>query len=184
MIVDIEANRRTRNWQPRELAGRFLWSLVCVLFRGSPRVFWTWRASLLRLFGAQIGRDVHICPSVRIAVPWNLCVGDYTAIGDRVIIYNLGAAWIGPRVTISQGSHLCGGTHDYRQPSLPLMKSPIRVGEGAWICADAFIGPNVTVGEYAIVGARAVAMRDVPPCTIVAGNPARRIGERSPPATS
>jgi putative colanic acid biosynthesis acetyltransferase WcaF len=118
---------------------------------------------------------------VRIAIPWNLSVGDYAAIGDRVVIYNLGTISIGPRATISQGAHLCGGTHDYRQSSFPLIKSPIQIGEGAWICADAFIGPNVTIGSYAIVGARAVTMRNVDAWAIVAGNPAKRIGERTPP---
>jgi putative colanic acid biosynthesis acetyltransferase WcaF len=181
MIVDIEANRRAPNWQPRELAGRFLWSLAYLFFRNSPRVCWAWRTGILRLFRAQIGRDVHIYPSVRIAIPWNLSVGDYAAIGDRVVIYNLGTISIGPRATISQGAHLCGGTHDYRQSSFPLIKSPIQIGEGAWICADAFIGPNVTIGSYAIVGARAVTMRNVDAWAIVAGNPAKRIGERTPP---
>jgi putative colanic acid biosynthesis acetyltransferase WcaF len=184
MIVDIETNRRARNWQPRELAGRFLWSIAYVFFRNSPRVFWAWRTGILKLFGARIGRDVHILPSVQIAIPWNLSVGDHAAIGDRVVIYNLGKLSIGARATISQGAHLCGGTHDHRQSSFPLVKSPIQIGEGAWVCADAFIGPGVTVGNYAIVGARAVAMRNVDPWAIVAGNPARRIGERTAPVQS
>jgi putative colanic acid biosynthesis acetyltransferase WcaF len=184
MIVDIAANRRTHSWRREELAGRLAWSLAYGLFRFSPRICWAWRVWLLRRFGAEIGREVHIYPSVRIAVPWNLAVGDFAAIGDRVNVYNLGKISIGSRATVSQGAHLCGGTHDYRQASLPLVKCPIHVGEGAWICADAFIGPNVIVGDYAIIGARAVAMRDVAAWTIVAGNPAQRIGERTRPTAS
>nr|WP_281380118.1 hypothetical protein [Prosthecomicrobium pneumaticum] len=61
---------------------------------------------------------------------------------------------------------------------MPLLKPPIAVGEEAWLCADAFIGPGVTVGRGAVVGARAVVVRDVAERTVVAGNPARPIGVR------
>ncbi len=74
--------------------------------------------------------------------------------------------------------HLCAGTHDYADPSMPLLKPPITVGDQAWVCADAYIGPGVTIGEGAVVGARAVIVKDVPPWTIVAGNPARPIKKR------
>ncbi len=135
---------------------------------------------MLRLFGASVGSGARIYPTVSIIIPWNLTIGDEATIGDRVILYALGSIAIGARVTISQGSHLCAGTHDYRKADFPLLKRPIAIGEGAWICADAFIGPDVTIGKYAIVGARAVAMRDVAARTIVAGNPARIIGYRQP----
>jgi putative colanic acid biosynthesis acetyltransferase WcaF len=181
MTIDIEANRRARKWATSELVARVLWAIVYVLFRVSPRILWGWRSFLLRLFGARIGRHVHIHPSVRIAIPWNLDIGDFTSIGDRVLLYNLGMLSIGARATVSHGAHLCGGTHDYRDARFPLIKSPIHVGEGAWVCADAFVGPGVTVGSHAIVAARAVVMGDVAPRTIVAGNPAKPIGARTPP---
>jgi len=108
-------------------------------------------------------------------MPWNIRIGAGGAVGDRVILYALGSITLGERTTISQGSHLCAGTHDWRQADRPLLKPPIHIENDAWICADAFVGPGVTVGAGAIVGARAVAMKDVPPCTIVVGNPARPI---------
>ncbi|WP_457936091.1 acyltransferase [Mesorhizobium sp. 10J20-29] len=58
------------------------------------------------------------------------------------------------------------------------MKLPIEIGDEAWICADAFIGPAVIVGSGAIVGARAVVMKNVQSGVIVAGNPAKQIGKR------
>ena len=136
---------------------------------------------ILRLFGASIGPGVHIYPSVQISLPWNLSVRANANIGDRAIVYNLGHISIGEGATVSQGAHLCAGTHDYRQASLPLIKAPISIGEGAWICADAFVGPGVNVGDYAIVGARAVLMRDIDDSAIVAGNPATEIGKRPLP---
>lgn len=178
--LDIAANRSTRKWTRSELLGRLLWDYAgCVLFALVPRPFWGLRRGILRAFGAAIGPDAHIYPSVRIAVPWNLEVGRSAAVGDRAIVYNLGRITIGATATVSQGAHLCAGTHDFRRADLPLVKAPIVVGEGAWVCADAFVGPGVTIGKLAVVGARAVAMRDVPAGDVVAGNPARTIGVRS-----
>ncbi len=99
-------------------------------------------------------------------------MGDYSCIGEHVTVYNLGRVTIGSHTVISQNVHLCGGTHDYTKPDLPLVRSAITIGSGVWVCADAFIGPCVTIGDNSIVAARAVVVKDVPPGVIVAGNPA------------
>jgi putative colanic acid biosynthesis acetyltransferase WcaF len=99
-------------------------------------------------------------------------------VGDRVILYALGSIKIGSGATVSQYAHLCAGTHDWRNPTMPLIKLPIEIGKDAWICADAFIGPSVNIGNASIVGARAVVMKNVPSNTIVVGNPAQEIGKR------
>lgn len=130
------------------------------------------------MFGAEIGHGVHIHPRARIAVPWNLHIANEASIGDSAIIYNLGLVTIGSRATISQYAHICAGTHDHRRADMPLLKSPITIGRGAWICADAFVGPDVTVGEMAVVGARSVVVKDVPANVIVVGNPGKVIGHR------
>ena len=135
--------------------GRILWALATPLFRLSPRPLFGWRRALLRLFGARVGRHVHVYPSARIYLPWNLTLGDAASIGEWALIYNLGPITIGDRATISHRAHLCAGTHDYRDPTLPLLRLPIEIGPQAWVCADAFVGPTVRVGEGAIVGAAA-----------------------------
>lgn len=179
--LDVIANRRMRKWTNLEILGRVMWEyLGAPAFALVPRPLWAVRRALLRIFGARVGCDVHIYPSVRIAIPWNLVIGERSAVGDRAIIYNLGMITIASAATISQGAHLCAGTHDYRQAEFPLVKAPISVGPGAWICADAFVGPTVTIGARAIVGARAVVTKDVADDAIVAGNPARVIGKRAP----
>jgi len=61
---------------------------------------------------------------------------------------------------------------------MPLTKPSIHVGNDAWICADAFIGPGVKVGKNSIVGARAVVIKSVEDSLIVAGNPAKIISHR------
>jgi len=177
--LDIAANRASKKWSRRELIGRALWELFSLpLFAWTPRPFWAWRRAVLRLFGAHIGREVHLHPSVRITVPWNLDLADAVAIGDGAILYALGPIRIEKGASVSQYAHLCAGTHDHTRSDLPLLKLPITIGSGAWICADAFVGPGVTVEELAVVGARAVVVRDVPARAIVVGNPARKVGER------
>ena len=92
---------------------------------------------------------------------------------------------IGDNVTVSQYAFLCAATHDYEDPSMPLVTAPITVRSGAWICAGSFIAPGVTIGEGAVVGAKAVVTRDIAPWDVVAGNPARLVKKRvlrTPPA--
>ncbi len=116
--------------------------------------------------------------STEVYFPWNLTVGEWSALGEDVLIYNLGPITIGEKVTISHRAHLCAGTHDYTRPDMPLLKPPIVVGDQAWVCAEAFVGPGVSIGEGAVIGARAVVVKDVAPWTVVAGNPAREIKKR------
>jgi putative colanic acid biosynthesis acetyltransferase WcaF len=177
-MLDVKQNRQAKKYTSGEMTRRVLWTLAQPLFRFSPRPCFGWRRFLLRCFGAKIGRSVHIYSSARIFFPWNLEAGDESAVGEDALIYNLGPVTLGPRVTISHRAHLCAGTHDHTKPDFPLLRPPIVIGPEAWICADAFVGPGVTVGEGAIVGARAVAMKDVKARTIVVGNPARESKKR------
>jgi len=157
---------------------RVLWGGGHFLYRYSPGPMHGWRRFLLWLFGAEVGKEVHVENSATIYFPWNLKVGPWSAIGEDAVVYNLGQITIGEKVTISQRAHLCAGTHDYTAPDLPLLKPPIHVGDQAWICADAFVGPDVNVGDGAVVGARAVVLDNVEPWKVVGGNPARVVKER------
>lgn len=132
----------------------------------------------MRTFGAQIGEQAHIAPSVLIAIPWNISIGEQAAVGERAVLYSLGPIRIGKRSTISQGAHICAGTHDYSDAAMPLLKQPITIGDDVWVCADAFIGPKVLVGNRAVVGARAVVVHDIEDGAVVGGNPARLIKQR------
>jgi putative colanic acid biosynthesis acetyltransferase WcaF len=176
--LDIKTNRSAQKYTAAEQLRRVAWAFGKLLFRFSPRPCFGWRRFLLRRFGAKIGRCVNFYPTARIYFPWNLTAGDWSAVGEDALIYNLGPVTLGEKVTISHRAHLCAGTHDYTQPDLPLLKPPVEIKSQAWICADAFVGPGVTVGEGAVVGARAVVTKNVEPWTIVAGNPAREIKKR------
>jgi len=132
----------------------------------------------LRCFGAQLGKGVNIYPSCRITIPWNLKIGDWSTIGNGVKLYALGPIKIGAEVTVSQGAHLCAGSHDYEDPKFLLLKLPITIQDSAWVCADAFVGPNITIGKGAVIAARSVVVKDVQQWEVVGGNPAKRIKNR------
>lgn len=174
-VLDVAANRSAAKYAVRVQLARVLWGLAWLLFRWSPRPLWAWRRVLLRIFGAQVGMGVHIYPTVKITMPWNLDIGAMAAVGDGAILYALGQIRIGARATVSQGAHLCAGSHDLRHPDRPLTKPPIEIGDDAWVAAEAFVGPGVTIGAFAVLGARAVAMKNVDPYHVMVGNPARMI---------
>lgn len=136
------------------------------------------RRALLRLFGATVAPTARVRPSVRIEIPWHLTLGDEVIVGDRAILYALGRITLGERCMVSQGTHLCAGSHDFRQRGMPLTTEPITVEHDAWVAADVFVGPGVTIGAGAVVGARAVVVKDVPAWQVAVGHPAKPIGPR------
>ena len=158
---------------------RLIWGIVySVLFRPSPRIAHSWRAGILRLFGAKIGKKVHVYPKAKIWAPWNLEIDDECGVGDDATLYSMDKIKLGLRSVVSQGAYLCCGTHDYNSPTMQLITKPITICDDAWICAEAFIFPGVTVGEGGVAGARAVVTKDIPEWTVWAGNPCVLRGTR------
>ena len=159
---------------------RVLWNVVyCILFRPSPNIlFWEWRVFLLRCFGAKIGKHCKIRSSATFWAPWNLEMGDYVSIGQKAQIYSVNRIVMRTKVCISQGAYLCTASHDIIDKNNPLITAPIHVNSFAWIATDAFIGMGVTIGEGAVVGARAAVFKDVEPWAVVGGNPAKVIKKR------
>ena len=172
-------HRHHSPWRTKEKLGRVMWSIVeATLFRLSPRSCYRWRNWLLRRFGAHVHPTARLRPTVRIEVPWNLTIGPSSSVGDHAILYCLGTVTLGTRVSISQYSHLCSGTHDHTQPSLPLIRLPIVIEDDVWIAADAFVGPGVRIGAGTVVGARAGVFSDLPAWKVCVGLPARPVGDR------
>ncbi|HYE33176.1 MAG TPA: putative colanic acid biosynthesis acetyltransferase [Methylomirabilota bacterium] len=153
---------------------RVLWNATALLlFRPTPRPLHAWRSFLLRLFGAKIGRNCHIYPGAKIWAPWNLACGDDCGVASGATLYNQALISIGSRAVISQGAHLCCGTHNYESRLFELQAFSISIGADAWVCAEAFVGPGVTIGEGAVIGARAVVLKDMPAWTVCGGHPCK-----------
>lgn len=161
-------------------ARRAVWNLAWLIFyRPSPVLLHGWRRFVLRLFGAMIGPRARPYPSARIWAPWNLEMQEGSCIGPNAEIYSVAKVTLEPWSIVSQRAHLCSASHNIREPGFALTAAPIVIGRNAWVAADAFIGPGVVLAAGAVAGAGAVVMRDVAANSIVAGNPAVRIGQSS-----
>ena len=107
-----------------------------------------------------------------------------SVLGPKVDCYNVDEIWLSEDALVSQGAFLCSASHDHNDPDFPLVTAPIRLKRDSWVCAEAFIGPGITVEKGAVVAARAVVTRNVEAMTVVAGNPARQVGRRDEIALS
>jgi len=136
------------------------------------------RVLLLKAFGADVEWGVMIYSSVEIWAPWNLKMGKYSCVGGEVKLYNKDMIVIDDNVVVSQGAYLCTASHDITSTSHNLVTSPIHLCNRSWVAADAFIGMGVTIGEGAVVGARATVFKDVESWSVVGGNPAKFIKKR------
>lgn len=126
-----------------------------------------WRAALLRLFGARLGRGVVIKPRVRIKFPWRLQMGDHVWIGEGVWIDNLAPVRIGSHVCISQGAYLCTGSHDWRDPAFALRTVPITLQDHVWVGAFARLAPGCELQRGAVVAMGLTVSGRIPADTVV-----------------
>lgn len=156
-----------------------LWQLVKWAFF---RTTLPWPSSvkilLLRAFGAKVGKGVNLKPQVNIHLPWKLELADHVWIGEEAYILNFELVRVGAHACISQRAMLCGGNHDFRDPSMRYRNAPITVEDGAWIGAQVFVGPGVIIGKEAVISAGSVLLKDAEPGRIYAGNPAQAKGWR------
>jgi putative colanic acid biosynthesis acetyltransferase WcaF len=160
-------------------AREFLWIMVSlVLFQWCPLKLSGLKCVALRCFGARIGRGVVIKPQVKITFPWKLTIGHEVWLGEECWLLNLDQIVIGSNVCISQRVFLCTGSHNYKSPSFDLIVKPIRVEDGAWLCANSWVGPGVTVGSHAVLTSGSVTSGDLEPFGIYRGNPAELMRSR------
>lgn len=165
----------------RNRLARAAWGLVeTLLYRPSPRLAHGWRRMLLRLFGARIGPKVHPYPRTRIWAPWNLVMEEGSSFDNDVTVLNNTLVQLGPWAVVSQQSFLCTASRDLDRKGRPVIGAPIHIGEGAWVAVQSFVGPGVTIGAHAVVGARSTVTRDVAAMSVVAGSPPKLLRMRKP----
>lgn len=156
-----------------------LWWLVqSILFSNSPQFMYGFRRFLLRLFGAKIGKNVIIRPTVRVTYPWKVSIGDFSMIGDDVVLYSLGEIEIGNNVVISQKSYVCAASHDYLKSDFPIFAKKVTIEDQCWLATDVFVAPGITIGKGTVVGSRSSVYKNLPSNKVCIGNPAKIIRER------
>lgn len=174
-MVDRPFQHADVNYSPPRLR-RWFWTLVGrPAFRVSFHNWHALRRAILRAAGARVAPTARLRPTVRINCPWNLSVGDHTAIGDRVIIDASAPVVIGSRSTVSQ--YCCIVTSDQQPDSTPQTR-PVSIGSDCWIATDTYIEPGVRIDDQTVVGARSTVRSDLPPAAMCAGDPARPIAKR------
>lgn len=178
-LVDLR-----RYHQPGFSAGRpkpvilLWWLLQAVIFPLTLHASHAPRRWLLRLFGAKIGQGVMIRPTARFTYPWKVEIGDYSWVGDDVVFYSLVPIRVGQHCVISQKSYLCTGSHDASDPTFALTTGAIVIENGAWIAADCFVAPGVTIGANALIAARSSVFKSMPPQQICMGTPCQPVKPR------
>ena len=164
----VDFDRGRSNWVV------MLWWLVqAIAFPLSPHNFNGFRVWLLRLFGAEIGKGAVIRPTSRFTFPWKVAIGDYSWIGDDVVLYSLERIEIGCHCVISQKSYLCTGSHNLRDRTFNLETAPIKIGNGVWVASDCFIAAGVSIGANSAIGARSSVFKDIPMQQVAWGTPCR-----------
>lgn len=179
--IQVDLSQYRNALSRRHQVIRLLWGLVwAVLARPLPRSVGSgWKRFLLRLFGARIDGTAVVYSSAKVYYPANLEMHAYSCLAQGVDCYNVAQVTVGANTTVSQGAYLCTASHDISDPLNPLVTAPIVIEDQAWVAADAFVGMGVTIGQGAVVGARAAVFKDVEPWTVVGGNPAKFIKKRT-----
>lgn len=181
-VLDAAQHRPMKGGASFTLGNRLFrvsWTLAwLVLARWTPPPLHRWRRLVLRLFGARVAPGARVHASVHIWYPPNLTLGADTLIGPGARLYNQGEISVGARTVVSQRAHLCASSHDIADPAFQLVLRPIVVGEGCWIAAEAFVGPGVSVGDGAVVAARAALFEEARAGGVYRGNPAVFVRER------
>lgn len=117
-----------------------------------------------------------------IRAGYSLHIGKGSIIGDNCILDARQGIYIGENVNLSSEVHLWTESHDMNDPYFrgsSGKRGAIRIGNRAWLGANVTVLDNVEIGEGAVVCAGAVVTKDVEPFAVVAGIPAKKIGERS-----
>jgi putative colanic acid biosynthesis acetyltransferase WcaF len=181
LIQNLKTFKLPGNFRGRNAFVVQLWWLTqAIFFRNSPQFLYGFRRFLLRLFGANVGKKVVIRPTVKITYPWKVSIGDYSWIGDDVVLYSLGNIEIGKNVVISQKSYICAASHDYLQPGFPIFAGVVRIQDECWLATDVFVAPGVTIHKGTVIGARSSVYKDLPANKVCIGNPAKIVRNRVP----
>lgn len=132
----------------------------------------------------KINKSIIFFPDIRISHPLNLNISDYVYIGRGANIQSISNVQIGRGTIIGPYLSIYSANHRFRDANfIPYddiyIKKPVVIGENVWIGGHVIIVPGTVIGEGCIVGAGAVVSGNIPPFSIIAGNPCKIIGQRN-----
>ena len=174
-MTQVDLSHYDNSWyRPgRSVLWRSAWHFVGLpLLRCSLITSSSFRAGLLRVFGAVVGSGVVMRHGINVKYPWHLSVGDCCWFGEDCWLDSLTSITLGNNVCISQGAYLCTGNHDWSDPAFGLIVSSIRLEDGAWAGAKCILAPGAVLGRGAVAGAGSVITGEVPDGAVFTGNPA------------
>jgi maltose O-acetyltransferase len=137
------------------------------------------RTVLFRMRVADVGKDVCLLMGIEVRNGRNVSLGDRVVVNRRVLLDGRGGHLvIGSDVDIAQETNIWTLQHDVHSDLHMDSGGDVVIGDHVWIASRATILPGVHIGPGAVVACNSVVTRDVPPMAIVAGAPARVIGQR------
>ncbi|MBI2051550.1 acyltransferase [Candidatus Roizmanbacteria bacterium] len=182
MIKDKTGKELTKNEAAKKVVNRIgailLETRVAVFHLVGYIPFHTLRTVLYRLGGITIGHGSTIHMGARFYDPRNIVIGEDTIIGEGAVLDGRDKLVIGNHVAFASEVAVYNSKHDIDDEDFSPVDAPVAIKDYVFIGPRAIILPGVTIGEGAIVAAAAVVTKDVAPYTVVAGIPAKQIGER------
>lgn len=136
------------------------------------------RCSIYKIFGMKIGKNSHIYGNAEIRAPYQIKIGQNSIIGHNAILDGRGGLEIGNNVNISTGVWIWTMEHDMNDSNFSQTSDRVVIEDFSWVSSRTIILPGVKIGYGAVVCAGAVVTKNVEPYSIVAGVPAKKIGER------
>ncbi len=128
----------------------------------------------------QIGKKGFVMMGVEFRIGRNITIGDFCFINKGVLLDGRGGRLsIGNNVDIAQDASIWTLTHDPHNSLHEVLGADVTIEDYAWIGTRAIVLPNVTIGRGAVVAAGSVVTKNVPAMAIVAGVPAKIIGQRN-----
>ena len=177
----VKLNQYDNSWyQPGSKVKRLIWFFVNIIIFKNPFLsHYGIKAWVLRMFGAKVGKNVLIKPSVNIKYPWFIELGNDIWIGENVWLDNHTRIKIGNDVCLSQGAVLMTGNHNYKSTGFDLVLGEIEIEDGVWIGAHSIVCPGVICRSHAVLAVGSTATKDMEAYQIYQGNPAKPIRQRN-----
>lgn len=156
-----------------------LWDLInCTLFRWSPFFMRKYRVWLTRCFGSKIDYTCSLDNQCKIVAPWLLKMGPYSSLAEGSLVKCRSEITIGSHSCIGKDVLIFSGTHNINSRYFEMIKKPVTIGNNVWVATRCMIQPGVTIGDWAVIGAMSMVVKDVEAWSIVGGLPAKFIKKR------